>query len=169
MGVVDWIILGVIVISTLLSIRRGFLKEALSLGTLIVAIFVARVFGSRVSTLLIDVVEIPSVRAGIAYALLFFGTLVVGGLINRLLSEVVKFSGLGGTDRFLGMFFGLARGALIVLVGTALLHYLVPVEEDGWYKESLLLPHFVTAVEWLGPVLWEQGGQFIDDAKESVT
>lgn len=165
MSVVDWIIMGVIVISTLLSIRRGFLKEALSLGTLIVAIFVARVFGSQVSTLLIDVIEIPSVRAGIAYGLLFFGTLVIGGLINRLLSEVVKMSGLGGTDRFLGMFFGLARGGLIVLVGTAFLHYLVPVEEDGWYRESVLLPHFVTTVEWLGPILWEQGGQLIDGSQ----
>ena len=75
MGVVDWIILGVIIVSTLLSIRRGFLKEALSLGTLIIAVIVARTFGSQVSTLLVDMIEIASVRAGVAYALLFFGTL----------------------------------------------------------------------------------------------
>ena len=68
MGVVDWIIFGVIIVSTLLSIRRGFLKEALSLGTLIIAVIVVRTFGSQVSTLLVDMIEIASVRVGVAYA-----------------------------------------------------------------------------------------------------
>jgi membrane protein required for colicin V production len=168
-GVVDWIILGVIIVSTLLSIRRGFLKEALSLGTLIIAVIVARTFGSQVSTLLVDMIEIASVRAGVAYALLFFGTLVVGGLINRLLAEVVKISGFGSTDHFLGMFFGLARGGLIVLVAIAVCYYLIPVQQNSWWQDSALIPHFVSAVEWLGPILWEQGGQIFEDAQGRVT
>ena len=169
MGNVDWAILGIIVISTLMSIRRGFVKEALSLCTLVAAAIIARMFASQVSTLLVNMIEMPSVRMGVSYASLFFGALIVGGLINRLLSEVVKFSGLSGMDRFFGMFFGLARGGLIILVVTAVLHYLVPVQEDNWWAESVLIPHFVSAVEWLGPLLWEQGGQLIEDATGSVT
>jgi membrane protein required for colicin V production len=169
MGAIDWAILGVIVISTLISIKRGFVKEALSLTNLVVAVVLSRMFGGQVSSLLVDVIEIPSVRLGVAMAALFFCSLIVGGLITRLMSEVIRVSGLDGTDSFLGMFFGLARGGLIVLVVIAVLHYLVPVEQDTWWRESLLIPHFVSAVEWLGPMLWEQGEQLIDDAMGRVT
>ncbi len=167
MGAIDWVILGVLGLSTLISIKRGFVKEALSLVTWFLAIVVARLFAGQTSTLLVGYIEVPSIRIGVAYALLFFGTLIVGGLVNRLISEVVKLSGLGGTDSFLGMFFGLARGGLVILVIVAGLHYLAPVKEDGWWQESVLIPHFVSAVEWLGPMLWEQGEQLIDGATKA--
>ena len=114
MAFTDWLILGIFTISTLVGIVRGFLREALSLATLIVAIVVARVFGPHLSALLVDFIEIASLRVGFCYIVVFFGILFVGGLINRLLARVIKISGLGGVDRFLGIFFGLARGALTV-------------------------------------------------------
>ncbi|RZO76070.1 MAG: CvpA family protein [OM182 bacterium] len=169
MGFADWLILGVIAVSTLLSISKGFLREALSLGILIVAVVVARIFGPNLSVLLVDFIEITSLRVGLAYAFMFFGTLVVGGLINRLLARVIKISGLGEIDRFLGIFFGLARGGLIVLVFVAICHYLVPVQNDVWWKESVLIPHFISVVEWLGPILWEQGEQIFEETDGRVT
>ena len=164
LAIVDWIILGVLVISTLMSIQRGFVKEALSLVTWIAAVIVARLFAGQFSVLLEAHIGTPSLRMGASYLILFVGTLIVGGMVNFMVGEFVKFTGLTGTDRFLGMFFGLARGAILVLIFVAGLHYLAPVKEDGWYRESLFIPEIVNVVERLGPVLWEQGEQLFEEA-----
>ena len=165
---VDWIILAVLAISTLMSVRRGFVKEALSLLTWIAAVFIARLFAGQFSVLLEASIETASLRLGAAYLILFIGTLIVGGMVNYLVGEFVKMTGLTGTDRFLGMFFGLARGALFVTVTVAVLHYLAPVKEDPWYQESSLIPEIVILVEKLGPVLWEQGEQLLETGTENV-
>ncbi len=165
---IDWIIVGVLVVSSLISIARGFVKEALSLATWFAAIVISRLFAGQVSSLLADTIDVPSVRLGAAYLLLIVGTLIVGALVNRLIGELVRMTGLSGTDRFLGMFFGLARGAVVVLVIVAGLYYLAPVEDDRWWKESILIPRVVDVIEWLGPLLWERGSELIDSTKAQV-
>tara|TARA_B100002003_G_scaffold128795_1_gene119078 strand:- start:17428 stop:18000 length:573 start_codon:yes stop_codon:yes gene_type:complete len=162
LAMVDWLIIACLAVSTLISVKRGFVKEALSVVTWIAAIIISRLFASQVSTLLVDTIEMPSLRMGAAYAMLFAGTLIVGGLLNTLIGEVVKMTGLGGTDKFLGMFFGFARGSIVILVVVAGLYYLAPVQDDSWWKESVLIPHVVITIEWLGPMLWEQGEQLIE-------
>ena len=159
--VFDWFVLGILGISTLMSIRRGFVREALSLASWIAAVVVARLFSGHVAVLLEGQIETASLRLGASYLILFIGTLMVGSVINFVMGEFVKMTGLTGTDRFLGMFFGMARGALIVLVIVAGLHYVAPVKEDDWYKNSRLVPEIVGVIERLGPVLWEQGEQLL--------
>ncbi len=161
-AVIDWILVAILAISTLLSFARGFIKEALSLVTWFAAILIARLFAGQVSTLLTPYIELPSIRIGAAYLLLVVGTLIVGGLINRLLCELVKVTGLGGMDKFLGMFFGAGRGMLVVLLVVAGLHYLAPVENDTWWTESKLAPVVIGFLEKYGPGLWEQGGEMIE-------
>jgi membrane protein required for colicin V production len=151
-SVADWIFVAIIVVSTLISLKRGFVKEALSLAALIIAVLVARMFGAQVSTLLEDYISVPSARLLVAYGALFIATMSVGGMINHLIAHVVAMTGLSGTDRLLGMIFGLARGALIVVVVVAVLAR-TPVTEDNWWKRSKLVPHFVsiadTVQEWI--------------------
>jgi len=151
-SVADWIFLALIVVSTLISLKRGFVKEALSLAALIISILVASMFGAQVSTLLDDYISVPSVRLLVAYGALFVVTMSVGGMINHLIAHVVAMTGLSGTDRLLGMIFGLARGALIVVVVVAVLAR-TPVTEDDWWKRSKFVPHFVsiadTLQEWI--------------------
>ena len=161
LAVFDWIILGILGISTLMSINRGFVKEALSLVTWIAAIIIARLFAGHVSVLLENQIETASLRLAAAYLILFIGTLMVGGLVSYIMDECVKMTGLTGTDRFLGTFFGLARGALIVVLIVAGLHYVAPVKEDDWYRDSKLVPEIVVLIERLGPILWEQGEQLL--------
>ena len=165
---VDWLIMVILLVSTLISIRRGFVKEALSLATWVAAIIISTLFASQLSTLLIDTIDMPSIRMGAAYALLFAGALIVGAMVNNLIGEVVKITGLGGTDKFFGMFFGFARGSVVIVVVVAGLYYLAPVEDDSWWQESVLIPHIVSAIEWLGPILWEQGGQLIESTRAKV-
>ena len=160
----DWVIIGVLAISTLMSIRRGFVKEALSLVTWIAGVVVARLFAQQFAVLLENYIAVVTLRLAVSYFILFAGTLMVGGMINFLVGEFVKLTGLSGTDKFLGMFFGLARGGIIVLLVVAGLHYVAPedMKQDDWYQGSRLIPGFVSMIEWLGPLLWEQGEQLIE-------
>ena len=111
---VDWAIIAIIAISSLISLKRGFVKEALSLVTWIIAGVVAWMFGGALSQHLTDFIEMPSARVIAGCAILFVATLLVGALVNFLIGELVRVTGLSGTDRFLGMVFGGARGALLV-------------------------------------------------------
>jgi len=56
-------------------------------------------------------------------------------------------TGLSGTDRFLGMAFGAARGALLVVVAIGLIS-LGPVQQDTWWQESRLIPQFLLVADW---------------------
>ncbi len=161
LAAVDWLIIFVLFVSTLISITRGFVREAFSLATWIAAIIISRLFAGQLSTLLVDYIELPSLRLGVAYIALIVGSLIVGAMINHLIGELVRKTGLGGTDKFLGMFFGFARGGIVILLIIAGLFYLAPVQEDVWWTESVFIPYIVKAVEWLGPLMWEQSGKFV--------
>ncbi len=143
----DWVILAVIVVSSLISLKRGFVKEALSLATWIAAFVVARLFTDNMSALLAGYIDTPSARVVAAFVLLFVATLFAGALINNLIGLLVRATGLSGTDRVLGMVFGIARGGVLVVVLVALLG-LTPVIQDRWWQQSTLIPHFAVMEEW---------------------
>ena len=157
---VDWAIIAIIAISSLISLKRGFVKEALSLVTWIIAGVVAWMFGGALSQHLTEFIEVPSARVIAGCAILFVATLLVGALVNFLISELVRVTGLSGTDRFLGMVFGGARGALLVVVLTGLLS-LAPVQQDPWWQQSSLLPHFLMVADWSKNLILGATGQWL--------
>lgn len=161
----DWAILAILVVSSLISIYRGFVKEALSMVIWVVAIMVALWFDDRLAPLLDGVSDTPSVVHSLAFAILFIGTLVVGAMVNYLISQLVKMTGLTGTDRLFGMIFGLARGLVVVMVLVIWLPHVLPVEQDPWWKESALIPQFKGFEEWarhLGSEVAEMFGRLFN-------
>ena len=143
----DWAIVAVLAISTLMSLRRGFLKEALSLGTWIAAFVVARQFHAPMDQLLETHIVDSLMRSIASFALLFVGTLLVGAALGFSLGALINATGLSSTDRVLGMVFGFARGALIVTAVIGLLN-LTPLVGDSWYTKATLAPHFETVAQW---------------------
>jgi membrane protein required for colicin V production len=144
---VDWAIIAVVAISALISLKRGFVKEALSLLTWIVAGAVAWMFGGGLAPYLENYIQTPSARVIASCAILFVATLLVGAMVNFLISELIRVTGLSGTDRFLGMVFGAARGGLLVVVAAGLMS-LGPVQQDPWWQQSQLLPRFLLVADW---------------------
>jgi|TARA_B100001059_G_scaffold234859_1_gene278671 membrane protein required for colicin V production len=155
---VDWAIVAIIVVSALISLTRGFVKEALSLLTWVIAGLVAWLFGGALAELLAPYIETPSLRVIAACSILFVMTLLLGGLINYLIGQLVIVTGLSGTDRFLGMVFGAARGALLVVVAVGLLS-LAPVEADTWWRESVVIPHFLLVADWSKNLILQMAGR----------
>jgi membrane protein required for colicin V production len=144
----DWTILAIVAISSLISIKRGFVKEAISLAIWVAAFFVAVAFHERLAVLLSEYVSAASLRYVLSYALLFIATLIVGAMINHLVAELVKMTGLSGTDRLLGVGFGLVRGMVIVMAVLILVPLAVPVQEDLWWHQSLLIPQLLLMEQW---------------------
>ena len=79
-------------------------------------------------------------------------TLTVGGLVNYLIVQLVERTGMSGTDRLIGVFFGLARGALLVAI-LVLLAGLTPFPDEPWWQSSRLIPHFQQLALWLQSLL----------------
>jgi membrane protein required for colicin V production len=145
---VDFLIIGIILISALISIVRGFVKEVFSLASWILAFWVALLFYPHLATLLADYVVTPSIRSFAAFTSLFVVTLILGALVNHLISTLVKKTGLSGTDRMLGIFFGIIRGVAIVTL-LVLAAGATPMTQDDWWQNALLLEHFEKLAVWL--------------------
>ncbi len=148
---VDYVILGIIGLSSLVSLLRGFMREAFSLAAWILAFWISWTFFRDLAVHLVWF-NIPSVRLGAAFAILFLVTLILGAMVNYLVGQLVEKTGLTGTDRMVGIFFGAARGALLVSV-MVLLAGLTPVPNDPWWQESLLIKYFQDLALWLKDLL----------------
>jgi membrane protein required for colicin V production len=144
----DYAILIIVALSAVISVWRGFVKEALSLVGLIAAFWVALTFQQPMATLLAPYIETPSLQLIVAFALLFVCTLIIAGLINHLAGQLVQKTGLSGTDRFLGVLFGIARGIVLVAI-LVLLAGLTPIPADPWWKESVFIVHFQDMAIWI--------------------
>lgn len=145
---IDYAIIILILISSVIGLLRGLVREAFSLVTWVVAFWVSLSFSREFSNLLAGIISYPSVRSAIAFLILFIVTLILGALLSYMLSELVKKTGLTGSDRFIGMFFGIARGVIIISI-VVMLAGLTPLPEDLWWKESILIPSFQSLAVWL--------------------
>lgn len=147
----DWSLIVIIVLSILVSIQRGMTREILSVLTWVGAFVISYVFGEKLATLMDDLIKTPSLRTTIAMVSLFALTLIVGAMLNHVLSDMLKKTGLTGTDRILGSGFGFLRG--IILVVALLLFVQSSFSLDPWWKQSLLIPKFVNLGVWARDII----------------
>lgn len=145
---VDYTITGLMLISALVGLLRGFIKEAFALATWVVAIWVGTQYSHDVSLLLPPSISLPSARMALGFAAVFAVTLILGSLISVLLSHLVQKTGLSGTDRLVGLGFGIIRGSVLVAI-LVMLAGLTPLPADPWWKQSQLIPPFQSLAVWL--------------------
>ncbi|MDT0594585.1 CvpA family protein [Glaciecola petra] len=143
----DLTILGIIVLSSVISLIRGFFKEAISLSVWIAAFLVARSFHPELAQLLTQIEDL-TMRNAAAVGILFVGTLIAGALINYIISQLVKATGLTGTDRVLGAVFGALRGVLIVSAVLFFIDTFTGFSDSLWWQQSVLVPEFGSIIEW---------------------
>ena len=152
MSWLDLVILGIIVLSALISLIRGFVKESISLVTWIVAGVLAFRYFAPMADLLAPFVDAPTIRNVAGFSILFVSTLVVGAIINFIMSQLVSKTGLSGTDKALGVVFGGARGVLIVTM-VVLLASLTPMPEADWWQDSAMVGFFQQLAEWVKGII----------------
>jgi len=138
----DYIIIVIISISTVISLLRGFVRESLALAGWILAVWVSFAYMHPMAIVIQPYLNLPpSILALVAFVLLFIMTLIIGALVTNIVGQLVDKTGLSGTDRAIGMLFGIARGIIIVGIIVLLAGFTL-VPQDPWWKESALISHF---------------------------
>ena len=152
MNWLDLTILAVIALSALISLIRGFVKESISLITWVIAGILAFRYFVPMSEFLEPYVSSPMIRNVTSFAVLFVSTLVIGAIINFIMSQLVTKTGLSGTDKALGVVFGGARGVLIVTM-VVLLASLTPMPDAQWWQDSALIDFFQQLAVWVKGII----------------
>jgi membrane protein required for colicin V production len=137
---VDYLIVLVLVVSVAVGFWRGFVKEALALLTLLVAIWLAWRFAALVEPKLSNWAADQEVRIWIARGVIFALVLVLGALASWVARQLIRHTGLTGVDRMLGGAFGFARGVLIVGLLVLALDFL-DLDQDGWWQSARFRPY----------------------------
>ncbi len=145
---VDYILIAVLALSSVVSVLRGFVREIMAIVTWVVALWVAWHFYNALAVLLTDYMAKESLRAPVAFLSLFVVTMILGGLVNFLIGQLVDKTGLSGTDRILGLGFGLLRGVLVIGILLMVAHF-TPLNTLESYRESRLVPAFLPVEKWL--------------------
>lgn len=140
---IDYFFIAIIVISMLISLWRGFVREALSLAGWIFGVIIALAYMGRLAVLLAPKLSSlpPSLLTLLSFVILLISVVIVAAIINNLIATLVEKTGLSGTDRAIGLLFGIARGMVLVAV-LVLLAGFTQLPHDPWWSQSLLIGHF---------------------------
>jgi membrane protein required for colicin V production len=136
----DYWVVAIVLISAIVGLMRGFLREAIGIISLLLAIFIAWHFGSNLAPHLGGLLADPQVQPWAARAILFVIVLAIGSITGLFLGHFVRLSIFYVTDRFLGFAFGLLRGIAVVGV-LVIIGQLLLMNADPWWRDSLLMPY----------------------------
>lgn len=136
----DWFIVVLVLVSCVIGALRGLMREAIALVTWLVGLWLAWTFADVVEPHLGGLLAHDGVRVWVARLIVLLVVLLIGTLAGLVLQYVIRHSPFGNTDRFLGLFFGLMRG--FVLVGVfVILGQLLELDGENWWGESRLMPY----------------------------
>ncbi|NIA70314.1 CvpA family protein [Pelagibius litoralis] len=141
----DLIVIIVLIVSGIFAFVRGFVHEVFAIGSWIAATFVTLYAFPHAQPLVEQYIPTEFFASLVTGVVIFLVSLVLFSMLTRLLSNRVQESSLGALDRSLGLLFGFARGAVIVVLAWLALTFLMP-EEDmfEWVKDARSRP----MVEW---------------------
>jgi membrane protein required for colicin V production len=148
MALIDIVIAAAVVLSIVIGLLRGFVKEAISIAALLIAIWTAMYFGPEVGSISDSWLSSAELQIWFGRILVFAVILSLGGLLGWGISKLVRLSVLSGMDRFLGSLFGFGRGVLLTAV------FIIGGEfagfnNDGWWHGSVLIPQFEVVADWI--------------------
>jgi membrane protein required for colicin V production len=152
MSWIDYAVLGVLAVSVVLGLVRGFVREVLSLLGWLLALYLAAVFATDAAMWLPQDFATLMIRQLIAALAIFLVVSVVTGILAWLIAKLVHSVGLGLIDRLLGAMFGFARGLLLVLI-IAIGIALSPIERQPAWRDAYFGAPLRTAVIALKPHL----------------
>ena len=145
MATFDYVVIGIVTISLVLGLWRGVVSELIALMAWVTGFMAALEFGADAGHAVFAGLTDPALRVLAGCVLVFVGVLVAMSVIRLAVRSMVKALGLSLSDRLLGMFFGLARGVLLVMMLVAA-GGMTSAPQQLWWKEAALAPPLETAV-----------------------
>jgi membrane protein required for colicin V production len=132
----DIAVIVVVVLSALIGLWRGVIREVFALAAWVAAVACMFLFGESVAKLLPVAQQTPWLRSLAGYALVFIGVFVLLSIVGFLFSKIVTAVGLSFLDRALGLVFGVVRGGLIVVL-LVFVAGATSLPEFAWWRESV--------------------------------
>lgn len=166
----DLIVIIVLVVSGIFAFVRGFVHEVLAVASWVGAAFVTLYAYPHVQPYVLGVITVEFIASLLTGVGLFLVTLVLFSVLTRILSNRIQQSSLGALDRSLGLLFGFARGAVIVVLAWIALTYMVVEDErPGWIQEARTRPLMERGADMLMTLvpasLLEHGDQAAEEAR----
>jgi membrane protein required for colicin V production len=152
---VDYIILAILLISAIMGLVRGLLREAIAVITWFLAIVLAWTFASSLEPFMGGVLVGSPLRIWAARTIIFVGILLLGGAVSVVLGHYVRVSMFAGMDKFLGFVFGIVRGVVIVGAFTIAIQAL-SMDQDPKWKNSRLLPYAIGVADALRGIVGDK-------------
>ncbi len=139
MNELDYVVIAIAVISILVGLARGAVREAINLAGWILAALLAHAYAQDLAVYFADWMSEPVLRIALAWLAIFVVVLMLAGLLASLVSALVRKLGLGGLDQLLGAGIGVVRGA-VVLVALALAAGMTKFPQSAWWKAAATTP-----------------------------
>ncbi|PCI04450.1 MAG: hypothetical protein COB78_09080 [Hyphomicrobiales bacterium] len=155
--VFDGLLIGLMLLSGILAMIRGFSREVLSVGSWVAAAAAAFYFYKQLAPVVAPyttAINSSSILADVAAgAIIFIITLIVVSLITMRIADFIVDSRIGALDRTLGFVFGAARGGLLVVVGLLFYNSLAPDNQPLWIADAKSKPMLESIGESITQVL----------------
>lgn len=156
-AILDLVVIGVLLISGLLAMLRGFTREVLAIASWAVAALVAYLFYKQlVPVIMANGISNEKIATPLAAGAIFLGALIVAYFVTAKLSDVILDSRIGALDRTLGFLFGIARGLLLMVVAYGLFEKLAGQnQQPAWITEAKTRPMLKSSSDRLMALLPE--------------
>jgi membrane protein required for colicin V production len=155
MNSTDYVVIAAFVLSAAVGVVRGFLREAVALAAWVIALFLAWHFSDLIAPHLGGLLSDSEVRPWAARVIIVALVLLLGAMVGAALRHFVRLSIFSGMDRLLGFAFGVLRGA--VLLGVfVILGQLLRLQDERWWRHSLLIPYGVSIANGLRTLVGEE-------------
>ena len=141
MSHLDYIIIAIVLLSSLVGLARGLIREAFSLASWIAAFLFGIWFGPSVATEFSEYLGEEQFGQIVAFLIVLIATLAAASMIRWGLGQLVTRSGLSSTDRILGFAFGAVRGGIVVTI--LLMVSQSMFSDTGWWADSELKYSFL--------------------------
>jgi membrane protein required for colicin V production len=147
---VDLVVFGFLAISGLLAFARGLVREVLGVGAWVGAVAAAVIALPRMRDIVRTWFSSPEWVDPVSFIVVFLIALIVLMLVARAIGGIVRKSALGGIDRTLGLVFGLARGAAVIIIAYIIGQMVFPIERwpDVVLNARTLTPTY-EAARWV--------------------
>ena len=164
MALIDWLIVVVLLVSVLSAAKKGFFLEVFSLAGVVLGLLLASWNYQKLLPWVARWIHNLPAAEALSFLAIAMGVMILAGLLGRLIRWSVHSVGLGWADRFIGAIFGFLKGCVLVTIAVLVVAAFLP--QATWFRESRLVPYFLTAAHQASVVTPSELGQRI---REGVT